>query len=221
MEAEVHVCCVGACQQNKWGIVATEDDDVPCVEHGRGEKSCECESKNESSNGVGIEGGNSFCQSQEETLTTRQALILETFRNERGTAAAARKLNVRPDSIKAALTAIRIKLGVDSRSGLLREGDTLRSADKKAGSNEVTAAALLSLIEQQEYRCAISGETLTPDVASLDHMKPISRGGTHTMDNVAWVHKRINSAKGTMDTEEFVDMCRKVVGYTDSGGPPC
>jgi len=77
----------------------------------------------------------------------------------------------------------------------------------------VTAKRLMQLIETQGYRCALSGRPLTPETASIDHIVPVARGGTHDMSNVWIVDHRVNLAKGVMTTEEFVAMCREVVEY--------
>jgi 5-methylcytosine-specific restriction endonuclease McrA len=84
--------------------------------------------------------------------------------------------------------------------------------------NTVTGKQLKSLLETQGYRCAYTGESLSPEVASLDHVVPLSRGGEHGISNLAIVHHEVNAAKGTMTLEEFVIMCRKVVAHADRNG---
>jgi hypothetical protein len=73
---------------------------------------------------------------------------------------------------------------------------------------------LVALIEEQGYRCKLSGIELTPETAALDHIVPVSKGGQHCVGNVAWVHEEINRMKGPLSVEEFVAMCLKVVQYT-------
>ena len=68
-----------------------------------------------------------------------------------------------------------------------------------------------ALIEQQEYRCALSGRTLTPETASIDHIVPLSRGGEHAIHNLWAVHHQINAAKGTLTADDFLAMCRDVI----------
>jgi len=50
----------------------------------------------------------------------------------------------------------------------------------------------------------------------LDLETPLSRGGKNAIENVQVLHRDVNSAKGTMTTEEFVAMCREVVAMVDS-----
>lgn len=45
---------------------------------------------------------------------------------------------------------------------------------------------------------------------SLDHKRPISMGGSHTLDNIQVIHIAVNSAKGTMANEEFIGLCCEV-----------
>ena len=75
----------------------------------------------------------------------------------------------------------------------------------------ITARALLSLLESQDYRCALTGRELTPETAALDHRTPLSRGGPNTISNCQVVHEQANAAKATMTHEEFVALCREVV----------
>lgn len=78
---------------------------------------------------------------------------------------------------------------------------------------KVNQPFLVKLIEKQGYRCAISGVELTPELASLDHIVPVSKGGEHAVDNVIWVHAEINRMKGQLSMDEFVSFCSKVVQY--------
>jgi hypothetical protein len=83
----------------------------------------------------------------------------------------------------------------------------------------ISRIALLGLIENQGYRCAMTGRQLTPETASLDHKVPLSRGGVHAIENIWIVHDDVNRAKGTMTAEEFVALCREVVSYQEGVQP--
>lgn len=78
----------------------------------------------------------------------------------------------------------------------------------------VTQSFLVQLIAKQNYRCAISGIELTPEMASLDHIIPVSKGGEHVVDNVVWVHAEINRMKGQLSMEQFIAFCNKVIQYS-------
>jgi hypothetical protein len=56
-------------------------------------------------------------------------------------------------------------------------------------------------IRQQFYaeangRCAICGDPMTFDDATLDHIVPLSKGGPHTLSNLQIAHRVCNSVKG-------------------------
>ncbi len=79
----------------------------------------------------------------------------------------------------------------------------------------VTAKQILELIQNQGYRCALSGRVLTPETASLDHIVPLSRGGEHALANIWAVDFQVNNAKGTLTVEEFVALCQEVTAFQD------
>lgn len=68
----------------------------------------------------------------------------------------------------------------------------------------------MSMIERQQFKCALSGLPLEPETASLDHIVPIARGGEHCIENIWIVHQQVNAAKGSMTTDEFITLCRAV-----------
>lgn len=71
----------------------------------------------------------------------------------------------------------------------------------------------MNLVEEQNYRCALSGRELTPETASIDHVVPIARGGEHNLENLWVVDQQVNSAKGTMTLEEFLSVCNDVISH--------
>lgn len=72
------------------------------------------------------------------------------------------------------------------------------------------ASDLKKLLQMQGYKCALSGIRLTPKNAELDHKIPLSRGGANDLANLQWLSKEVNRAKGTMDNDEFIAMCKRV-----------
>lgn len=79
----------------------------------------------------------------------------------------------------------------------------------------IKAGDLRQMVERQGFRCAYSGRELTPETASVDHVIPVSRGGSLGIENLAIVHEEINTAKSSMTLEEFVQVCRDVVAWHD------
>ena len=71
---------------------------------------------------------------------------------------------------------------------------------------------MYSLYQQQKGQCAISGITLqigknSPLGLSIDKISP-KKG--YTKGNVQWLLWAVNRAKGDLDTEEFLDLCRLI-----------
>jgi len=79
------------------------------------------------------------------------------------------------------------------------------------------------LFLEQKRKCALSGVELMfyrgradrgKITASLDRIDS-SKG--YMMDNVQWVHKKINILKMDWPQEEFIEWCRKVADYVVTG----
>jgi hypothetical protein len=79
---------------------------------------------------------------------------------------------------------------------------------------------LRDILIRQEYRCALSGERLTPANFALDHIVPIADGGNFSADNSQLVLKMVNRAKNTVSQCEFIAMCRNVAAHQNKKIPP-
>lgn len=86
-------------------------------------------------------------------------------------------------------------------------GEKQELVDISNGDSKVTASKLKKLIESQGYCCALTGWDLEPDTAHVDHVEPLARGGAHSIENLQVLHAAVNTAKGTMTNDEFIDMC--------------
>jgi len=75
----------------------------------------------------------------------------------------------------------------------------------------------MALLLRQNFRCALTGERLAPDNAALDHIRPICRGGNHTIENMQALTDAVNRAKGSLTQDEFIQLCRDVVAWSDRG----
>jgi hypothetical protein len=90
-------------------------------------------------------------------------------------------------------------------------------------SATLTADDLKAIYARQGGRCALTGVELTcirgkrigdaPENASLDRLKP---GGPYTRDNVQLVCQAVNSFRGRLSVEEYVNWCARVVRHSGS-----
>lgn len=78
-------------------------------------------------------------------------------------------------------------------------------------------ATLRKLIEDQGYKCALTGTPLTPPTASIDHIIPMADGGKNYIENLEVVRCDVNAAKGTMSRDAFVKMCCEVADWSRRG----
>lgn len=53
-----------------------------------------------------------------------------------------------------------------------------------------------AIYKRDGWRCHICKKKVAKKQASLDHLIPLSQGGSHTSDNVALAHRRCNSKRG-------------------------
>jgi CRISPR/Cas system Type II protein with McrA/HNH and RuvC-like nuclease domain len=101
----------------------------------------------------------------------------------------------------------------------VRLGEEVRdSSTQPQETGGITQRGLLDKLDQQQYRCALTGRGLTPATAALDHIAPKSVSKDDTIGNVHWVHTDVNRAKGTMDLSAFVQMCCEVADWTKRTG---
>ncbi len=74
---------------------------------------------------------------------------------------------------------------------------------RKLGSTVTSAALLGDIIERDGLLCGACGVTVDLDLAwpdpfskSVDHIVPLARGGSHSLDNCQLMHLRCNISKG-------------------------
>lgn len=83
-------------------------------------------------------------------------------------------------------------------------------------SEKVNAGSLYRLLEKQKFKCAYSGRELKPNNSQLDHIIPLSKGGSHDIDNCAIVTSEVNKAKGVLSLDEFIEMCKSVASHAET-----
>lgn len=82
---------------------------------------------------------------------------------------------------------------------------------KKKKIEVAGVAELRSILEEQEFKCAITKEDLSPENTAFDHIIPVSKGGNSLKGNLHAVTKEINRCKGVLGMKEFVDICAIVI----------
>lgn len=117
-------------------------------------------------------------------------------------------------------------LGTKDVSGTYMKELRTRARKKNLDFN-LTAEFLQRLLEEQNYKCAITGvkikgspnnrnkksNTFKRQTASVDR---INSSCGYTEDNVQWVHKRINNMKGNLSTNMFQLWCLRVIYYAEN-----
>ena len=59
----------------------------------------------------------------------------------------------------------------------------------------------------------MTGRVISPQTAELDHVVPISRGGSLTIENLRWLCAEANQAKRAMLDDEFIRLCTEVTEF--------
>lgn len=77
----------------------------------------------------------------------------------------------------------------------------------------LTAFDLFCIAKKQRLLCALTGEKLTNETISVDHIIPKSKGGSNKPSNIRLVHKDVNLARRALTDEEFLTLCKKVVSH--------
>ena len=60
-------------------------------------------------------------------------------------------------------------------------------------------------------KCAISGSYVNFDDMTVDHIVPLSRGGTNAMRNLRLACRTCNRSKGNLSDEEFCRLAFKII----------
>lgn len=71
----------------------------------------------------------------------------------------------------------------------------------------------LDLVIAQKCRCALTGERLTVDNVSIDHIIPVAKGGTNELSNLRLLTKRVNNALWDSSDEDFISLCKRVLWW--------
>lgn len=81
---------------------------------------------------------------------------------------------------------------------------------QKATFIKLEPIQLVPILKKQKLRCPITGIKLTSSNVSIDHIIPVSKGGSNLPENIRVVHKDINRMKLNYDDKFFLEMCQRV-----------
>ena len=96
----------------------------------------------------------------------------------------------------------------------------MKTAEQLRGDRTVTVSAkdIYELITRQQFKCAITGDDLDPHDATIDHVVPISIGGSNDISNLQVVTKAANRIKGVLTMDQLIGLCQRIV---DKHGNSC
>jgi 5-methylcytosine-specific restriction endonuclease McrA len=104
----------------------------------------------------------------------------------------------------------------ESKNGELgKRGPTTRRSRTANGNERLRRDDLMAILKRQQERCALTGRSLKPAYAAIDHIVPLIKGGKHVAANLQILHMQVNVAKGSMAQDEFIALCREVVAHAD------
>jgi 5-methylcytosine-specific restriction endonuclease McrA len=81
--------------------------------------------------------------------------------------------------------------------------------------DKLTPFDLWKVAHRQKLVCALTGEKLTRDTISVDHIIPRSKGGKNVPSNIRLTTRDVNWFRRTMTDDELLKMCRRVVNHME------
>lgn len=68
----------------------------------------------------------------------------------------------------------------------------------------------------QSPKCYLTGQEIditNPSTYAFDHVIPVSRGGTNTLDNLGICIRQVNMSKTDMTPDEYINLCKLVLEH--------
>lgn len=85
--------------------------------------------------------------------------------------------------------------------------------ESKTPRRNFTAAERKFIYTRDKGRCGICGEFIPPESFTIDHIVPISKGGTYDFDNLQCCCKRCNQFKADSMPDDFFDIIVAVTNH--------
>lgn len=83
--------------------------------------------------------------------------------------------------------------------------------NKKSGGYVLKPMELWGLLKRQRMLCTLTGRRLNRDNISLDHIVPLSKGGSNEPNNLRFVHIDSNTFKMDMDDSDLLELATDIV----------
>ena len=88
----------------------------------------------------------------------------------------------------------------------------------KVPRRSFTKQEKLTVYTRYQGTCGICGNFVPPNEMTIDHIIPISKGGTYDLDNLQCCCKKCNQIKADILPEDFLDKMIQIIGFqADSG----
>lgn len=78
---------------------------------------------------------------------------------------------------------------------------------------DLTAIDLWKIAKKQKCKCALSGQRLTNENVSADHIVCKTHGGLTNTENIRLVTKAANIARNSLSDQEFIAFCKNVAEF--------
>lgn len=108
---------------------------------------------------------------------------------------------------KARIKALKIANG-----SLKKEVSLPAPAAHPAEAKFRAANKLQKMLYMQHGKCFFCGEALAESDASIEHLQPLSRGGTRTEDNEVVCHRSLNATFGQLDLKRKTEFILRSAG---------
>ena len=83
--------------------------------------------------------------------------------------------------------------------------------NKRSGGYVLRPIELWGLLKRQRMLCGLTGRRLNRDNISLDHIVPLSKGGSNEPSNLRFVHIDANTFKMDMDDNGLLELAKDIV----------
>ncbi|PJZ36999.1 hypothetical protein CH354_07715 [Leptospira levettii] len=76
---------------------------------------------------------------------------------------------------------------------------------------KLKAGHIRSLLNQQNFKCYISGIELTYENVEIEHIQPLTKGGKHELENLCLIEKSLRELKRLKTREEILELCKVII----------